>query len=218
MKPVRLLLLAFTLAASSPALAAPILTFAFQGVVTELTANAGLFGMPGTVNVGDPFSGQFSYDRGPGNPDQVPADAELGGYDLLSFTIDQSVLPLTPFAAVVRHIPPILTLPPLPPDPGTDAFSVRSAPLSGYPNGVSLRLEAPFGAVFSDDSLPADLSLASFTLSAGVYGIVALGIFPTPSIWDVGQLTSLVRVPEPGLLPLFVFAAALAAAVRPARR
>ena len=48
------------------------ITFNFEGVVTELDVNGGLFGPVGLVTVGEPFTGHFSYEVGPGNPDSGP--------------------------------------------------------------------------------------------------------------------------------------------------
>jgi hypothetical protein len=183
------------LGACRPAGAVP-LTFEFQGVVTDLTADNGLFGPPGTAQIGDPFSGHFTYEFGPGNPDQSAADPELGEYNAIELIVDEAVVPLSSPRIAIRHRPPLGTFPPDPPDPGLDAFELF-ADAPGYA-AVVLRLAAPFGAVFADDSLPADLVLASFTDNRLLVGLVAGGLGPSGPISDVGQLQSLRNVPEAG--------------------
>lgn len=85
--------------------------------------------------------------------------------------------------------------PPEPPDLGDD-WLFASVPSEGHPGLVRLRLQGPYGAAFSDDSLPSDLDLADFPDVAAVQGIVAAGIAPNPSIQDVGTITELWRAPE----------------------
>jgi hypothetical protein len=84
---------------------------------------------------------------------------------------------------------------------------------------VLLRLRGPFGSAFSDDALPETLDLADFPDGAFLQGLVAVGIGGSPSIEDVGAITSLTLVPEPGTLGLVAAALALLAARRraPAR-
>lgn len=48
-------------------------------MVTELDGNLGLFGQIGTVQVGDPFSGRFSYEIGPGSQEVRVSNAFLIG-------------------------------------------------------------------------------------------------------------------------------------------
>jgi PEP-CTERM motif len=105
------------------------------------------------------------------------------------------------------------TIPPVPPDPGRD-WLVAVATSGVYPT-VAIRLGGPFGSAFADDSLPASLDLADFPDFAIAQGLVAAGISPNPSIEDVGTLTSLRLVPEPGALALV--AIGLAALARRAR-
>jgi hypothetical protein len=193
----RVLLMASLCGITPVAAAAPVVSFAFQGIVTDLIADAGLFGTPGSVLIGDPFSGHFSYDVGPGNPDQV-ADPEQGIYNVIDFVVDDALVPLSGALLSVQHRPPIGTFPPDPPDPGLDAFEiVAMAP--GY-SGVVLALTAPFGAVFSDDSLPQSLVLANFTDQRILNGIVTGGIDGGQGSFDAGELQSLTRVPEPNAL------------------
>jgi hypothetical protein len=162
-----------------------------------LTRDGGLFGAPGTVQLGDPFTGRFSYDASPSNPDQLPEDPEVGRYDVLTLTIDQAVIPLTSLTAVsIVHEPGLATLPPAPPDLGRDRFAV-SATSEPYPL-VTVQLRGPFDSAFSDDSLPIALDLADFPEDAFVQGLTAAGLFPNPSIEDVGSITSLQLVPEAG--------------------
>lgn len=174
---------------------AELVTFEFEGVVETLTRDGGLFGAPGTVQIGAPFSGHFSYEVGPSNPDQL-VDPEVGRYVVLDLTIDQAAIPLTSLTAVsVVHEPGLATLPPTPPDPGRDRFAV-SATSEPYPL-VTVQLRGPFGSAFSDDSLPLELELDDFPDGAFVQGLTAAGLFPNPNIEDVGAITSLRLVPEP---------------------
>jgi hypothetical protein len=192
---------------TAPPAGALVVTYEFTGTVTELLVDGGLFGAPGTVQVGDPFTGHFSYEVGSENPDQLPGDAELGRYELTAFVVDQSAAPLapTPFGVGVTHQPGLPTLPPSPPDLGLDRLSIVSTS-DVYPSRVSLVLEGPFESAFLSDSLPLALELSDFPDVAMVRGLVAVGLFPNPSIQDLGVLTSL--VPGPG-----VEAAAAAAAL-----
>jgi hypothetical protein len=176
---------------------AQIVTFNFSGVVTELDVNAGLFGPFTSVNVGDLFTGHFSYEIGPGNPDQLPGDPERRRYDGLEFVVDGAAIAFEPPVIGVTH-DQILTLPPAPPA-SFDRFAVlSSSPGSLYLNGISLQLRGPYGAAFTDDSLPTALDLGAFSDSQSLAGIRAFGLLPNPDIDDAGQLMSLEQVPEPG--------------------
>jgi hypothetical protein len=176
-------------------------SYAFEGVVTSLVSNGGLFGHPSSVQLGDTFTGRFSYEVGPANPDQAP-DPQLGFYNLTEFVIDQSLLPPLALVGVgITHEPGLPVIFPNPPNPGRDWFSVTATSSGVYPL-VRLRLAGPFDSVFSDDSLPETLDLADFPDGGFVQGLVALGIFPAPSIEDLGMITSLSRIPEPGVLSL----------------
>lgn len=197
--------LALAVLLAAPPSPAAVFSFEFAGEVTDLSADDGLFGFAATL--GSPFTGRFSYETGPANPDQVPGDANLGVYDLLTFEIDQADVPLTPFGVAVVREPPIPTLPPLPPDLGSDRLRIV-ATSPAYPAPLGLTLEAAFGAVFSDDALPTTLDLASFTLRSDVAAVVAVGIPPAMSIQDVGPLRSL-TVPEPAPLALLALAGLL---------
>ena len=201
---------------SAPPAGAVLVAYEFTGTVTELLVDGGLFGPPGTVQVGDPFTGHFSYEVGPVNPDQLPDDSQLGRYELTAFVVDQSAAPLetTPFGVGVTHQPGLPTLPPSPPDLGLDRLSIVSTS-DVYPSRVSLILEGPFESAFLGDSLPLALALADFPDVAIVRGLVAVGLFPNPSIQDVGVLVSL--VPEPGAEAL-AGAAAIALAALAGRR
>jgi hypothetical protein len=208
MSPLRAAL-AVAFFAAAPAQAVT-LTFAFEGVVTSLVRDGGLFGAPGSVQLGDPFTGHVTYEVGPANPDQLPADLVNGRYDLIELVVDQSVLPpFDPILVGVIHQPGLPTIPPAPADDGRDLFLARATSVV-YPS-VAVRLEGPFGSAFSDDSLPLALDLADFSDGAFVQGLVAAGIFPAPSIEDVGQITSLVLVPEPTSLALAALGLALLA-------
>ena len=173
--------------------------YEFSGKVSDNSGDLGIFGPFGTVQINDVFTGRFSYVTGPTNPDQEMGDAQLGGYNVIDFMIDQAFVPITPRAIVVSHVPGTPTLPPLPPDLGTDGFSVVGTYLLGQDaKSVSLKLEAPYQTVFTDDSLPTTLMLDDFTDLQTVISIRVLGIGPDGmSQIDAGQLTSLAKVPEP---------------------
>ncbi len=170
------------------------ITFNFEGVVTELDVNGGLFGPVGLVTVGDPFAGHFSYEVGPVNPDQVPADPELGFYDALEFAVDGSPLIFqNPRISVTHRFVP--SLPPADPI-SIDRFSVVAETPGALHFSATLTLTGSFGAAFTDDSLPTNLNLSVFD-TATVAGIVAVGLFPAPTIDDHGTLETLILIPEP---------------------
>jgi hypothetical protein len=173
--------------------------YEFAGIVTDNSGDLGIFGPFGTVQTNDVFTGRFSYMTGPSNPDQGVGDAQLGGYHVVDFVLDQAFVAIAPMAIVVSHVPGTPTLPPLPPDLGTDGFSVVGSYLLGQEaKSVSLKLEAPYQTVFTDDSLPTTLTFEDFTDLQTVISIRVLGIAPDgTSLIDAGQLTSLVKVPEP---------------------
>lgn len=190
---------------TSSAEAQELVHYEFTGTVTDNTGNLGIFGPFSTVQINDVFTGNFSYLTGPGNPDQE-IDPELGVYDVVDFHIDQAVVAITPLRVAVTHSPGLPTLPPAPPDLGTDGFSVAGTfQLGPDTRFISLRLEAPYGAVFTDDSLPTSLTLSDFTDTNSVRSVRVIGLPPIGmSQIDEGVLTSLVRIPEPatGLLLL----------------
>jgi hypothetical protein len=207
---------AFACAAAAGALLAAhvahaaIVTYDFTGTVSILTQDGGLFGAPGTVQVGDPFTGQFSYETGPTNPDQEPADTVHGLYEVTEIVVDQSVLaPFSPLGITVTHQAPLATVPPNPPDVGKDWFIATTTTQSVYPT-VSVRLQGPWESAFADDSLPASLDAADFPDKA-VVGFVLAGIVPNPAIEDVGTIDTLVLAPEPAPLALGAACAAVLA-------
>jgi hypothetical protein len=182
--------------------------FEFAGIVVDHSGDLGVFGSPPTVAVNNPITGRFSYMTGPGNPDQEPGDLQIGQYDLESFEIDQAIVSITPDLIGVQRVPGIPSIDPMiPPVPGFDAFTV----VGRFPDGtlmraVTLRLEAPYGAVFANDSLPTSLMLSAFTELQQVRSIRTIGLLGFPSQIDEGQLTSLVQVPEPGTASLALLA------------
>ena len=185
---------------TAPAHPQGLVQYEFTGVVTDNSGNLGVFGPFSGVQINDVFTGRFSYMTGPGNPDQQPGDPELGAYNAIGFEIDQAVVSIAPFGIAVTHEPPVVTLPMTPPDFGTDGFSaVGTFQIGMDTRPVSLRLEAPFESVFTDDSLPASLTLGDFTDTAIVRSIRVIGLEPGTSQIDAGVLTSLVLVPEPSL-------------------
>jgi hypothetical protein len=190
--------------------ASAIVTFNFQGVVTHLDVNAGLFGGIGTVNVGDPFTGWVTYEVGVGNPDQLPADPEVGLYQALAFVLDNSAIALVNPRIGIRNRHPIPTLPP-PPDPGENVFAILAGATGSVYGGIRLTLSGPFGAAFSDDSLPSDLNLTQFS-EATLAGIVAFGLPPLPDVVDAGVITRFDRqtpIPEPSTCILLMTALVL---------
>jgi hypothetical protein len=196
---------------AASAYAQGLVQYQFTGVVTDNSGNLGVLGPFNTLQVNDTFSGRFSYMTGPTNPDQEPGDPTLGAYNLIDFVVDQGVVPITPFAVGIRHVPPTPTLPPLPPDLGTDAFIVAGRFMSGMDTkSISLRLEAPFEDVFSNDSLPSMVTLGDFTDVQIVQAIRVIGLPPSgTSQIDAGQITSLVQVPEPSGVALALLGAVL---------
>lgn len=213
------------LASAASAGAAQIVTFGFTGTVSELLLDRGLFGPPGTVAVGDAFSGRFSYEIGPGNADQVPGDAMTGRYALTGFAVDGGVAPFGPMAVVVQLVDPVGGVFPDPGTPGSDRVTIVVESVN-YARAIQLRLRAPFQSVLADDSLPTGLDLADFTDLAVLGGFGPGALAPQEPRDDTGVLTSLflidiVTVPEPAPLAplalgiLVILLAAGRAAVRP---
>jgi hypothetical protein len=189
---------------------AELVEYEFSGKVTDTSGKLGVLGPLATLQLGDVFTGRFSYMTGPTNPDQEPGDPEIGAYNPVEFVIDQAIVPITPSRVGVIHRPPLATLPPDPPDLGEDRFIVAGTFLAGSEmKVVSLSLAAPYQAVFSDDSLPTSLTMSDFTDSQVVRAIRVIGLAPDgKSQIDAGQLTSLVRVPEPFTAALALLGAA----------
>jgi hypothetical protein len=208
-----LLVLAVTVSfAATPVSAQGLVEYEFAGVVTDDTGKLGVFGPPLSVHVGQPFTGRFSYMIGPGNPDQLPADAELGTYNVVDFQLDQAVVPITPLAVIITHRAGLPTLDPLPPDLGLDRFSVVGTfPFDDGFKVVSLSLSGPYESVFTDDSLPLSITLGDFPDAKIVQAIRVVGLAPDgQSQIDAGQLSSLVRIPEPSSLLLAIGCLAIA--------
>jgi hypothetical protein len=197
------------LTSAASAGATQIVTFGFTGVVTELLFDRGLFGPPGTVAVGDPFSGRFSYAIGPGNADQEPADAATGRYALTGFAVDGSVAPLGSMSVVVRLVEPVGGVFPDPGIPGSDRLTIVVESVN-YARAIQFRIWAPYQTVFADDSLPTDLDLTDFTELAILGGFGPGALAPQEPRNDIGALTSLflidtVTVPEPAPLAPLAF-------------
>ena len=216
----RALVLVAVLLGAGPATAqADVIQFDFQGLVTDNTGNLGVFGPFGTVNLGDVITGHIVYETGLGNPDQSPGDPNLGTYDLLAFVIDQAVVAIAPEGIGVLRSPPSVVIDPMaPPDLGSDRFvAVASFDIGATMFLVALDLEAPFDAVFSDDSLPAGLALSDFTEVQIVRAVRVIGLEPGSSQIDAAQLTDLATVPEPAFLALLSVGACAAALRRRTR-
>jgi hypothetical protein len=207
------------LIAAASAHAQGLVEYEFSGLVTDNTGSLGIFGQPGTVQINDLFTGRFSYMSGPSNPDQNLADLQQGVYNVIDFQINEAVVPITPLAVVVTHRPGVPQLDPMAePDPGTDGLSiVGSIPFDNGIRPVTLKLEAAYESVFSDDSLPSSISLSDFPDLRIVQSIRVLALEPNGmSQIDEGMLTSLVPVPEPATATICL-AALLLTAARPIR-
>jgi hypothetical protein len=214
----RLAVLAVALGSALPAHATQLLSFEFTGTVTDLMLHGGLFGPFGSPVVGDPFSGRFAYAVGPGNPDQAPGDSEVGRYTLSEFVVDGATAAFGDMSIVVQHAAPVPGLPPNPGVPGRDLLAVVVESPS-YVGEIRLLLQAPYQAVFADDSLPTDLDLAAFTDLAVLAGLGSGAIPPQQPQADIGALTSLalissVPVPAPTSPALLALAAAALLVVR----
>lgn len=205
---VGMLILAASLLVSAPVAAGTILTFGFTGTVSVADFNRGLFGPLGTVMAGDSFSGHFSYEIGPGNPDQLPGDPDRGAYDIIDLVIDGSTVPLTPAGfGIIRQtsvIPPATAF--------YRFFIVADAPVYGQ---VTLGLQGP-ASIFPDDALPTMLDLADFTDVAAIGG--PSNIIPDPDnppnvdtgLFDSISLTGVVvEMPEPRGISAVALAAGL---------
>jgi hypothetical protein len=191
---------------------ADIIQFAFQGTVTDNTGDLGVFGPFGTVNLGDVITGHLSYETGAANPDQDPGDPQLGVYDLLGFVIDQAAVAIAPEGIAVFHEPPSIVIDPMaPPDLGSDRFlAAGSFDIGGTMFLVRLELEAPYNAVFSDDSLPGALALSDFPLVQQVRAVRVIGLEGGGSQIDAAQLFEAEAVPEPAILLLLTLGAGAA--------
>lgn len=185
------LALAAGLIAAGPASAAAILTFGFAGTVTAVDRDRGLFGPIGTVEVGDPFSGRFSYEIGAGNPDGLPADPTRGLYAAVELVVDGSVAPLGTLSILVQLREPGLVIDP--PTPGFDRFTLLGDS-ANYGRGINLVLQAPFLGAFTDDGLPGSLDLAAFTDLAVLVGSES-SLGGDPQL-DSGIITALFLIEE----------------------
>jgi hypothetical protein len=201
---IRWLLLCAGVGVLAPAPArAELVRFDFRGAVSDNTGDLGVFGPFSSVSLGDIITGHISFEAGPGNPDQDPGDPDAGVYTLLEFVIDQAVVAIAPDGVGILRVPPVPVLDPLPPDVGRDLFAaVGRFDIGGDGYVVSLALEAPYGAVFSGDALPASLSLADFTEARRVRAIRTIGLGSFPSQIDEAELVSLTAVPEPSSVVL----------------
>ncbi len=217
MKTILIFSAAFAALAMAPAQAGVLYTFAYSGEIVELGLDDGLFGAAADTEIGDAFSGTFSYVVGPGNPDMQPGDAAVGQYAVQSAGLDGTLAPLGPipaFGAIVTHKAPVSTLPPAPPDDGEDSLVIPLGVNLGDYATISLRFEAPFDMAFTDDSLPAGLTLTDFAV-AEIAGREAPSLSTgtdDPLLADRGIITALTlistthvgEVPIPAALPLFL--------------
>ncbi|MCH7871206.1 MAG: PEP-CTERM sorting domain-containing protein [Planctomycetes bacterium] len=174
---------------------AGLVTWEFEGVVTSFLDGNNLLG--GSVSVGTPFSGSFTFDTT--TPDSQPSNAVLGVYENAVVSLD-GILAGNVFSSldslnmVIRNDSP-LTVGVL------DSLRLSGqAALAGEALYVTLEISDADGAIFSSDSMPLvppsleALERADFMLSAQD---LFIGVR--------GDLTAL--VPEPGTLGMLVFGA-----------
>ena len=179
----RALLLALAVWVATPA-SAEVLTFEFEGVVARANRDGGLF--PSGVQVDDVFTGSFSYEVGPGNPDDSPQDPDLGIYQGISLQVDGG-FPVSNLTISVERVEL----------EGVEGFQIVGEH-PGYAL-VRLALVAPYGTVFPDDSLPETLGMDGL-LFATLLGSGVGGSAPGPggggivALVDDGDITAL---PEP---------------------
>ena len=127
----------------------------------------------------------------------------MGIYNALEFAIDGSPLVFqNPGIAVTHRF--VFSIPPVDPI-SIDRFTVAAETPGALHLSARLTLSGPFGAAFTDDSLPTTLNLSAFD-TAIVAGIVAVGIHPLPTIDDHGTLETLALIPEPSTVTLTAIA------------
>lgn len=148
--------------------------FDFEGRVVENAANSGLFGA--NAQIDDLFSGYFVFDDGPSNVDQSASSTE-GEYDLASFVIDQSTTPIDPFIVEVYRDP----------TQGNSEFLA----LGYFGNSlVQFQMVDSISQPFADTSLPSNLELSDFELTAIRY------FSPDQTRQDLGVVTKLSTGPQ----------------------
>ncbi len=177
------------------------LIFFFSGDITSRRATNSVFTDPNT----DQFYGYFSYDT-------TATAGRYGPYPLISFSVDGNSL--------VSTNGPFL--------PGNTGISVNNNGLAGpwdilkiqgfyspavalgYDNGsIIISFIDHSGQVFTNNNLPASLSLSSFDTaylqSPGEY------LLPPPGpTYDRGTITQLIQVPEPTACALLGLGLAIA--------
>jgi hypothetical protein len=175
---------------AAPAVAAPV-NFSFTG-----TSQEGF----GSLASGAVLTGSFGYELG--QPDQTPANANVGSYQISSFSLSAGGGTITDSAS------PLLTV-----FNGTvDLFELRLFGLAGSLGGLGvdqalIRLLDPTGLAFASDALPAQLDLTDFSQRPS---LSLLGSF-APFVEAHFTLTALTLIPpvaqisvaEPASLMLF---------------
>jgi len=181
-------------AGSAPA--TPI-TFYFSGQITGERTQNSVF----TGNVGDSFSGSFSYDT---TAASTLPPSQFGFYPLISFNVDGHSLNFSN-GVDLPDIPGVLV------EDGGDPVIPDWIEIRGFypaatasdPNdngSVDIRLTDFTGVVFTSSSLPTSLSLDAFT-HADVLGPF-FGVEGAVPSYDTGIVTELVLIPEPAPLAL----------------
>ena len=154
-----------------------VVTVAFEGNVTDAEMDAGLFGP--SVQIGDPFSGYFSYELF--ELDQQPNDSLVGIYDAIEWVIEGS--------------PVVLMNPTIRVEIGNQIEGIAVQATGGsYANGVALTLVGTSGTL-AFDFLPASLELTDFLggVITGSKGAISIDpMFPSTYMRDRGALTQLV--------------------------
>lgn len=193
-----LLALAVSLAASAPGAGAAPITFAFSGVIYEVSPT--LVGIP--ISLGDPVSGAYTFESTTPDGD---ASGTAGSYDaIISFTVTAGgyTTTLGPPSEITVNDAGIIDLYAVTGDPtasmGFDfdfltLLAYDNAPLVGGVDGDALPLVPPD---------PADFDAVDFQLHLGGEILVR------------GDITSMSLVPEPGATLLVAGSLALLGVAR----
>jgi hypothetical protein len=173
-------------------------TWEFAGNLTRVDDNAGLFG--GSVSIGDPFSGSYTFDSE--TPDSDPGSITRGLYEnAVSGASGNFGAASYSFVSGADNVIEVLDF------PGIGVRSYRalfSVEILGEQLDLSLYFQDPTGAVFLDDSLPVSppdlepLDLAKIELFDGSERL---------DVTIVGQFTTV--IPEPATVVLLAVGALL---------
>ncbi len=190
------------LASAAPARAELLVTFQFEGVISRSTSPL--------VQVGDRFSGTFTYDLEA--IDELPGSPEFGFY---SFELPQPrPVGMSYTAGSFSHSSQFLVDVLVFNDFFGDTLSLLSDGLQGpgfFPSMGEIFLDDPTGTALSSDRPPATLDLAAFSTRTFVGNIA-------PGSFFEGEIQTLTFVPEPGTLTLLGVGAVLLFGARRLRR